>query len=881
MSTTMIDIFSGIFVCFKRCNGHMKERIADVASINDSRNSAHTVSVSKQQQSNNQYGSNSNSSESLAAGSITVQENTILRRQWPRTDPTASSSSTSTPTQVDFKDPADREIPSIISVGLGPNLRSSCCSHGSVPFPSLPAIHTLPCAGRFADTQFRTPTPTMLLSLRNLHMALAPMDCAAKQQQQLLQLQLQQHSPLTNDSPSGDVRPSSIDFTCGIGFGELTTSDSSGNISMSGINPQLRFVPASKLGEEVQDLQVIGRGGYGMVMTGNWKQEGRVAVKVLLSDEDKWVESCYKEAVLSRLLAHPNILQTYNFQIAVLTHADVARAKVSWEQQQQLQNQPHHHRTSQQGHLEDDPSSTTKMPYSADTRADSFELLPPLCSTGGSCAYDRLGATSTSVDFWGVLFMLGAKPGQFVTLIIMEYAEVGTLQRAIAAGAFRESSRLSKWAALRSLLVTAKEIAGGMCLLHSYKIIHGDLSATNVMLRASRIDKRGFVAKVADFGLSKVTLNGVVRTEDWAGQAQYLAPECLDHEARLASDVFAFGVLLYELATGGRAFGEYAPVQILAGRLAGDLALRWPADVSPGVRALAERCMQQDPEARPAFREVVDDLRRQDLEAKAQHRQQTVRRRYTADGLAAGAAATTATAASATATAAATAMTVAAAAAAVAGVTGTVGRMPSPLGPYRFTPAVYCTSGDSAAPPAAASRPRTTSLACTPRGVNGCSPSAVLPYRSNLLRHSFTTGSTGLAVAPTGSAEAAAAAAASGLGRAVTSTSVVVPASVVMSSPPEAVVDTFSEFTAMGLRSVSSRTLVGVCPSEECSGRLCTSVPYTGPHLLPCHLELIPSGNVCMYDEFPDKARAIAFTTASVGGGGALVFGRNALSPPS
>lgn len=47
-----------------------------------------------------------------------------------------------------------------------------------------------------------------------------------------------------------------------------------------------------------------------------------------------------------------------------------------------------------------------------------------------------------------------------------------------------------------------------MCLLHSYKIIHGDLSPTNVMLRASRIDKRGFVAKVADFGLSKVRAVG-------------------------------------------------------------------------------------------------------------------------------------------------------------------------------------------------------------------------------------------------------------------------------------------------------------------------------------------------------------------------------------
>lgn len=70
------------------------------------------------------------------------------------------------------------------------------------------------------------------------------------------------------------------------------------------------------------------------------------------------------------------------------------------------------------------------------------------------------------------------------------------MHRAISAGAFREGGRLSRWAALRSLLVTAKEIAGGMCLLHSYKVIHGDLSGSNIMLKASRVDKRGFVAKV-------------------------------------------------------------------------------------------------------------------------------------------------------------------------------------------------------------------------------------------------------------------------------------------------------------------------------------------------------------------------------------------------
>lgn len=38
-------------------------------------------------------------------------------------------------------------------------------------------------------------------------------------------------------------------------------------------------------------------GGYGVVLSGNWKQEGRVAVKVLVSDEKSWMDSCYKEAV--------------------------------------------------------------------------------------------------------------------------------------------------------------------------------------------------------------------------------------------------------------------------------------------------------------------------------------------------------------------------------------------------------------------------------------------------------------------------------------------------------------------------------------------------------------------------------------------------------
>ena len=52
---------------------------------------------------------------------------------------------------------------------------------------------------------------------------------------------------------------------------------------------------------------------------------------------------------------------------------------------------------------------------------------------------------------------------------------------------------------------TAREIASGMAYLHNMDILHGDLTAGNILLSsADATDARGFTAKVADFGLSRV-----------------------------------------------------------------------------------------------------------------------------------------------------------------------------------------------------------------------------------------------------------------------------------------------------------------------------------------------------------------------------------------
>ena len=52
----------------------------------------------------------------------------------------------------------------------------------------------------------------------------------------------------------------------------------------------------------------------------------------------------------------------------------------------------------------------------------------------------------------------------------------------------------------RALLRTAAEVAKGIDFMHGLGVVHGDLKPANVLLKTHRADRRGYVAKVADFG---------------------------------------------------------------------------------------------------------------------------------------------------------------------------------------------------------------------------------------------------------------------------------------------------------------------------------------------------------------------------------------------
>ena len=162
-----------------------------------------------------------------------------------------------------------------------------------------------------------------------------------------------------------------------------------------------------------------------------------------------------------------------------------------------------------------------------------------------------------------------------VDYIVMEYLEGDTL------AAFLATRRLP----MDRVLGHGIAIASALAAAHQQSIVHRDLKPGNIILTKSGL-------KVLDFGLAKFLDGSAVALDDETLAAQpmvlgtpaYMAPEQrAGKECDARTDIYAFGLLLAEMATGRRRMSAYEPL---------------PSDLPPQFAFVVERCLAPDPDDR-------------------------------------------------------------------------------------------------------------------------------------------------------------------------------------------------------------------------------------------------------------------------------------------
>ncbi len=182
------------------------------------------------------------------------------------------------------------------------------------------------------------------------------------------------------------------------------------------------------------------------------------------------------------------------------------------------------------------------------------------------------------------VFDVGEVDGQ--PFISMEYVDGEDL-----ASLLRRIGRLPREKAVQ----IARQLCAGLAAAHDQGILHRDLKPANVM-----IDGRGRV-RVTDFGLAGLA-GGFTGAETRAGTPLYMAPEQLaGEEVSVRSDLYALGLVLYELFTGERPFGDAARAK--PGDSRGDSEPTRPSSHVEGLDAAVEsailRCLEPAPRDRP------------------------------------------------------------------------------------------------------------------------------------------------------------------------------------------------------------------------------------------------------------------------------------------
>ena len=239
-----------------------------------------------------------------------------------------------------------------------------------------------------------------------------------------------------------------------------------------------------------------------------------------------------------------------------------------------------------------------------DTRLDrivAVKILTPAFAADAELRerFDREARAISRFDHPHICALHDVGEQSGTSYLVMQYLEGETLAERVARGPLP----------IGQALTTAIETASALDRAHRAGIIHRDLKPGNIMLTKSG-------AKLLDFGLAKssppvaaaatgatitattpnLTVQGAI-----LGTAQYMAPEQIDgREADVRTDIFAFGLVLYEMVAGTRAFSGNTYASLLSSILKDEP--RAVCELQPLTPPLLEhiitRCLAKDPDER-------------------------------------------------------------------------------------------------------------------------------------------------------------------------------------------------------------------------------------------------------------------------------------------
>ncbi|KAF0392213.1 kinase-like protein [Gigaspora margarita] len=179
--------------------------------------------------------------------------------------------------------------------------------------------------------------------------------------------------------------------------------------------------------------------------------------------------------------------------------------------------------------------------------------------------------------------------------IILQFAKDGDLRTYL-----KENFSNLEWT---DKFKMAYEISNGLAYLHKKKIIHRDLHSKNILVHEKRM-------LIADFGLSKDETS-ITSNSSIGGVAAYIDPKCFEgskYKRGKKSDIFSFGVILWEISSGKPPFQSFNQEYIQVQRYLGKR--EEPIEGTPELYIqLYERCWDRDPNKRPKLDDVSEKLK--------------------------------------------------------------------------------------------------------------------------------------------------------------------------------------------------------------------------------------------------------------------------------